>query len=478
MRAGRIATLVVGCLVALLALGMLASSALLGGALATQRDDDGFFTTGDRRFETTTVAITSEAIDLGTGPGPEWWAEHELARVRLRATGALGQEVFLGIGPSGAVASYLADVPHVAVADVDVAPFRVTYRDVNPGASGRPALPGEQGFWAASVSGPGEQVLTWSVEPGQWTVVVMRPDAEPGVVADIDVGARLEYLPQLVIALAVGGAVFMLLAVVLIVLSARGLSRPSPAEAAAGPPVAGAGTADSDSDTGSPVHLTGHLQPDLNRGLWLVKWFLAIPHYVVLAVLWVAYAVLTLAAFVSIATTGRYPSGIFRFNVGVLRWTWRVIFYATGVIGTDRYPPFTLEARHGDPARLDIDEPPRLSRGLVWVKSWLLALPHLVILAVLNGGGGTWDEGRGVWVGGGLLTLLVIISGVALLFTGRYPQGLFDLLMGFHRWGFRVIAYVSLMTDRYPPFRLDQGATEPGPARPLPPPTFTPARPG
>jgi hypothetical protein len=73
------------------------------------------------------------------------------------------------------------------------------------------------------------------------------------------------------------------------------------------------------------------------------------------------------------------------------------------------------------------------------------------------------DEGV-VWSSGGLIGLLVFIVGVALLFTGRYIAGLFDLVMGLDRWVYRVCAYVALMTDAYPPFRLDMGGHEPPPA--------------
>ncbi|MEP1123138.1 MAG: DUF4389 domain-containing protein [Ilumatobacter sp.] len=235
------------------------------------------------------------------------------------------------------------------------------------------------------------------------------------------------------------------------------------------------------------MSLTAHLDPGLSRWQWLVKWFLAIPHFIVLAFLWVAFVVSSVVAAVAIVFTGRYPRGIFDFNVGVLRWSWRVNFYAsTGGIGTDRYPPFSLEADPGDSARLDIAYPESLSRGLVFVK-WLLAIPHLIIVALLVGGASV----RGLTTtsssisfditgGGGLLGILVIVTGVVLLFTGRYPQALFDLIVGFNRWIFRVIAYVALMTDTYPPFRLDQGGNEPDARDPseLPPPTPPSSDPG
>jgi hypothetical protein len=214
-----------------------------------------------------------------------------------------------------------------------------------------------------------------------------------------------------------------------------------------------------------PVRIEGRLDPGLSRWLWLVKWLLAIPHFIVLAVLWVAFVVLSVAAFFAILLTGRYPRGIFEFNLGVLRWTWRVAFYSYGALGTDRYPPFTLGAAPDYPATLDVTYPGELSRGLVLVKWWLLAIPHYLILGLLLGGGWfawDWDRGGddGGWDAPGLIGLLVLFAGVALLFTTRYPRAMFDFVLGLDRWVARVVAYAGLMTDAYPPFRLDQGGEE------------------
>ena len=170
-----------------------------------------------------------------------------------------------------------------------------------------------------------------------------------------------------------------------------------------------------------------------------MKWLLAIPHYIVLAFLWIAFCVLTLvAAFFAILFTGRYPRGIFDFNVGVLRWTWRVGFYSYWAIGTDRYPPFTLGEEPDYPARLEVAYPEQLTAGSSLVK-WLLAIPHLILVGLFVGGWG-WGAGDdwGDWGFAGLVGILVLIGCVILLFTGRYPPTLFNFALGLDRWSFRV----------------------------------------
>ncbi|MDT7699185.1 MAG: hypothetical protein QOJ30_1510 [Pseudonocardiales bacterium] len=219
-----------------------------------------------------------------------------------------------------------------------------------------------------------------------------------------------------------------------------------------------------------PVRVEGRLDPGLSRWMWLVKWLLLIPHLVVLAFLGLAFWVLTIVALVAILSTGRYPRAIFGFNLGVLRWAWRVAYYGYAANGTDRYPPFTLADVPDYPARLDVDYPEHLSRGLALVKWWVHALPHYLVLAFFVGAGGSivWRIGTTGPVGfdGGLVSVLVLIGAVALLFTGRYPRGVFDAVLGMDRWVLRVVAYAALMTDAYPPFRLDQGGTEPAPLMP------------
>ena len=125
-----------------------------------------------------------------------------------------------------------------------------------------------------------------------------------------------------------------------------------------------------------PVSIRGELTEPPARGWWLIKWLLGIPHYIILAFLWIAFVVVCIIAFFAILFTAKYPKGLFEFNTGVLRWTWRVGFYSYQALGTDKYPPFSLKPDDDYPADLQIEYPEELSRGLVLVKWWLLAIPQ------------------------------------------------------------------------------------------------------
>ena len=137
-----------------------------------------------------------------------------------------------------------------------------------------------------------------------------------------------------------------------------------------------------------------------------------------------------------------------------------------GSFGTDRYPPFTLADDPAHPAHLEVEYPQRLSRGLALVKWWLLAIPQYIIVALFTGSG-VWFAWRvgyhdGGWGGIGLIGILAVIAAVVLLVTGRYLEQIFDFVLGMNRWVLRVAGYAGLMTDRYPPFRLDMGGPDPG----------------
>lgn len=459
---GWVVMVVVGGIITLLSLGPLLGGGLLIAADATQKDSDGFFTSPDGRLETTSYAITSDEIDLGADPtdNDTRFDLGDFVTIRMDVESSSESPVFVGIGPQADVARYLKGVERATVEDLSFDPFSVRYRYEAGGApSGEPT--GED-FWVASAHGPGRQTLEWEPESGNWSVVIMNADAERGVSVDAAIAAKSPWVLRVGVGLAVAGVVALLVGATLLVVGVIGLARQAHFDLA-GPP-----------SPGPPVQLGARLDGPPSRWLWLVKWLLLIPHFIVLAVLWVAFFVVTLIAFFAILFTARYPRSLFEFNVGVLRWTWRVMYYGYSALGTDRYPPFTLGEAPDYPATLSVAHPERLSRGLVLVKWWLLAIPQFFVLAIIGGSMGNAVSGLDWRVPfGGLLPLLVLFVALSLLFVGRYPKGLFDLVVGLNRWVYRVLVYVSLMRDEYPPFRLDQGGTEPSESSEGTPPSGT-----
>lgn len=480
MKPGSVVMLIIGTLFSVLGLGLLTGGAVAAAANAAQQNN-GYFQT-----PTGTYTVDSYALTSPRERGMPTVLPVDVASIRLRAASAqAGKDIFIGIAPQADVDRYLAGVHHTELTNGAFSPFRAEYRDV--AGTTVPTTPADQTWWSVSATGPGTQEIVWDLQSGSWAVVIMNADASPGVAVDMQAGVRSDVLWPVALGLLTGGGILLLIGLFLVVAGAIGLGRsgPPPARGPGQPVQPGAaqlaapGTAPpgpaTPEDRAYPARLHGELDPALSRWLWLVKWFLAIPHVIVLAFLWFAFAVTTIVAGFAILFTGRYPQALFTFNVGVLRWNWRVSFYAYSALGTDRYPPFTL-AQTDYPADFEVDYPERLSHGLVLVKWWLLAIPHLLIVAAFTGAAWSWrmgsaDEGfrrageaattnYAHSTGPSLLGLLVLIAAVILLFTGRYRRALFDLIMGINRWIYRVIVYTALMRDEYPPFRLDQGPAD------------------
>ena len=497
--------LVLGTILAMLGLGSLAAGTAALWANGAQQDGQ-YFTTASEPFSVSTYALTSPGNEGIAAQNMPAHLPFDVGSIKFRAESTKPGAVFIGIAPEAAVDRYLAGVAHSEVTKIGGSPFSTQYREV-PGTA-TPAAPHDQSFWTASASGPGAQEVSMKLQTGAWAVVVMNADASPQVAVNLQAGFRSDLLQPLGIGLLVGGGVLLLIGVPLILMGSLGLGRRLQASNMTGPggptdggwpgaggrgqtpgpmrsgvPTAGPGVPPDTgpgvpTEAGAPVvppagwgrypaTLNGGLDPQVSRWIWLFKWLLAIPHFIILFGLWIALVITTIIAGFAILFTGRYPEPLFHFNVGVLRWNWRVAFYAYSSLGTDRYPPFTL-ARSDYPADFDVAYPQHLSRGLVLVKSWLLAIPHLVIVAAFTTAFTAWWQRGNAWSmdpsrGGGLslLGVLVFIAGVSLLFTNRYPRGLFDLNLGINRWIYRVVTYVALLRDEYPPFRLDQGPLDP-----------------
>ncbi len=185
---------------------------------------------------------------------------------------------------------------------------------------------------------------------------------------------------------------------------------------------------------GYPMRYDVEYSEELSRWLIFVKWLLAIPQFIILYALGIASSVITFIAFFAILFTKRYPRGLFDFVVNVNRWNANVLAYYG--LFRDEYPPFSWEPGQY-PVTYEVNYPEELNRWLPLIK-WLLAIPHYIVLFFL------FIAAFVAWV----------IAWFAILFTKRFPRGLFDFIVGVVRWQYRVNVYVNLMRDEYPPFSL------------------------
>jgi urea transporter len=184
-----------------------------------------------------------------------------------------------------------------------------------------------------------------------------------------------------------------------------------------------------------PVRFDVEYPEQLNRWLPLIKWLLVIPHLLILWALGAVASIIIFIAFFAILFTRKFPQGLFEFVANFFRWSLNVYVYSS--LMRDEYPPFSWEPGQYPQVKFEVDYPQELNRWLPLIK-WLLIIPHFLVLVVLG------IAAAVVW----------IIAFFAILFTRRYPRGMFDFVAGVWRWTYRVYAYYYLMRDEYPPFSL------------------------
>ena len=216
--AGRIALIITGSIASLMAV------ALIGvGALAlwgdSQKDEGGYLSTDTHRFAASTHALATDNLDIDLDGAEELMDETDFGDIRLEVAPESGKSMFVGIARTDDVESYLGDVAHTSVTDVDSHPFEADYRTQS--GNGTPAPPANVRIWAASSTGTGTQTLDWDVEEGDWSVVVMNADGSAGVQADVSAAAKLPYLTEIGWSAIGSGALLALIAAGMILLGAR-----------------------------------------------------------------------------------------------------------------------------------------------------------------------------------------------------------------------------------------------------------------
>jgi hypothetical protein len=203
--------------------GVMAMGALGLGALAlwgeSEKDDRGYLSTDSQSFAAGTHAIATENLDIDLDGAEELVDSTGLGDIRLDVESQSDKELFVGIARTDQVSSYLADVSHTLLTDVDYDPFEASYS--RQAGERSPAAPADERIWAASTQGAGPQTLTWDVEDGDWSIVVMNADGSPGVQADVSAGAKLPYLTEIGWSALGGGAILLLTAATLVVFAVR-----------------------------------------------------------------------------------------------------------------------------------------------------------------------------------------------------------------------------------------------------------------
>lgn len=195
--------------------------------------------------------------------------------------------------------------------------------------------------------------------------------------------------------------------------------------------------------SGYPVSVDAPYPNKLSRGLLLAKVFLGffyviIPHGIALLFYSIGVGVVTFLGFWAILFTGKFPPGMHEFVANYVRWDTRVMFYWT--LLCDKYPPFTGKVEERYPVTINIVYPERLSRGILLLKVifgfFYVIIPHGIVLIFYSIGS----------------VVVTFIAFWAILFTAKYPKGMYEFSVGYYRYLVRVIIYLSLLHDSYPPF--------------------------
>jgi hypothetical protein len=217
---GRIASIVVGSVAAVLAIGFIAAGSLLLWG-DSKKDDQGYLSTGKDRYAASTYALASDNLDVDLD-GAGWIMDRDdLGNVQLSVESRAGQPVFVGIARTSDVSDYLRGTAYTSVTDVDYSPFHASFRDHDHSGARRPALPADQRFWAASAHGSGKQTVAWDLEDGDWSIVVMNADGSRGIDTDISAGAKVPFLGTLGWVSLGGALVLLILAGTLLYLGLR-----------------------------------------------------------------------------------------------------------------------------------------------------------------------------------------------------------------------------------------------------------------
>ena len=205
-------------LAGLLSLGLLAAGGLLLWG-DSQKDDQGYLSTRTERFATNTYALSTDNLDVDLD-GADWLLSRDrFGKVRLTVNPNTSKPVFVGVARTSDVSRYLTGTSHEVVDDVDFSPFTADYRRHDGEA--KPDAPTNHRFWEASTEGAGRQTLTWDVEDGDWSIVVMNADASRGVDVGVKAGAELGFLNGAGWGAIIGGLIVLSFAALMAILGIR-----------------------------------------------------------------------------------------------------------------------------------------------------------------------------------------------------------------------------------------------------------------